>query len=182
MNLKRWILLSVGLVGLTLWVLLGTFRGNYVCAHCGATKSSLDLQIPFTDFTVCTLGSTYSYTFGETLVARGLVDPHPHNWLFCTGLGNGIGCALGRGRYIESRCRPETLKFLDDTILFQSKTVAQKWLVLIFEPQNSNVDRVWEYPLEGMPNLKAYTDWQTETFDGAKDPRLLALLPPTSKD
>lgn len=177
MNPKRWIFLSVGLVCLTLWVLYYTFEVEYVCAHCGATKSSLELKFPLSNITVCPLRSHYSYMFSEALTARGLVEPHPHQWLYCSG-GNRLGCGPGVGSHLKYLCQPKTLKFLDDTLRFQGKSVTQKWAALIFTLGVYSIDGVVNYPLEGLPTLKAYQDWQTANFLDVKDPRLLALLPP----
>ncbi len=81
--------------------IFGAFTYSSICDKCGATRHATDWRIPLTDITVFTRSTVSDSPLSRVVLANGMVPEHPHQWLFEYGSGNGVLCAIGRGRHIR---------------------------------------------------------------------------------
>ena len=133
-------LLLLGLY-LTLGACLGQFdpfSSSSVCRHCGSMRHSTKYYFPFTSTVVWESHSSVSTPVSEVLMGRGLVPRHEHGWLFCSGGGNGVTCAIGSGRHIRSTVnRSEVADLLAFMAAHDLTNELNTVRLAIFDPQMS---------------------------------------------
>jgi hypothetical protein len=80
----------------------GPFRFSSVCERCGAIRYTTEWQFPGTRWTVLARSTESETPVSRTLVTNGIVTAHDHPWIFASGGGNGVKCALGRASQVQS--------------------------------------------------------------------------------
>ena len=79
---------------------LGNFRSTSVCDLCGAKLASRRYQVPMTSITLGRHDTITPSVLSSVLATRGIITNCSHRFLFATGSGNGVTCAIGDGRHI----------------------------------------------------------------------------------
>ena len=97
---KKFIFTGAVLVVLLGAALFGAFGFSSVCSHCGSVRQATRWQIPFTDLTLWETHTDSRNDFSDFAARHGRSADGPHQWVFAAGGGNGITCAIGRGRYL----------------------------------------------------------------------------------
>ncbi|MBL9168524.1 MAG: hypothetical protein JNN07_12345 [Verrucomicrobiales bacterium] len=102
MKQKRIIIGLASIVAaLAAWgVIAYPFRYSSVCDRCGEVRHTTEWMLPFSDFTLLSHSAQSNSVLAHTLSANGIIQPHPHHWLFSAGGGHGVRCAIGPGRHI----------------------------------------------------------------------------------
>jgi len=96
------------------WV--STFRFRSVCEKCGAIRQTIDWQFPFTRWTVFERSRVYETPVSRTLATNGIVKVHDHQWIFASGGGNGVTCALGRASQVQFTVESTSVALLIETL------------------------------------------------------------------
>lgn len=76
------------------------FRYSSVCDRCGELRHTTEWMLPFSDLTLGSHSAQSNSVLARTLSTNGIVQPHTHHWLFASGGGHGVRCAIGPGRHI----------------------------------------------------------------------------------
>ncbi|OAI56950.1 hypothetical protein AYO49_03195 [Verrucomicrobiaceae bacterium SCGC AG-212-N21] len=99
---RKWGVIATTLVllGLAAAYFSRPFSYFEVCDRCGATRSSTDWFVPFTDREAFSDSSEPASPLSRVLLANGIVAAHDHHWLFGQGRGHGFSCAIGPGRHL----------------------------------------------------------------------------------
>lgn len=107
---QRWLAIGAFAVlaaGLTFTLMAGPFRYLSVCDRCGASRLTADWQLPLTSFTVFSRSTEKESPLSRVLLTNGIVAAHSHHWLFASGGGNGVRCAIGQGSHIRPAAESE---------------------------------------------------------------------------
>lgn len=78
----------------------GNFTSTSVCDRCGVRLNAWRYQIPLTSITYRKGEAVVPTPMSSVLAAKGIITNCSHHFLFCTGSGNGVKCAIGQGRHI----------------------------------------------------------------------------------
>ncbi len=76
------------------------FTSTSVCDRCGIRLNAWEFQIPLTSITYRKGESVVPTPMSSMLASKGIITNCSHHFLFCTGSGNGVKCAIGQGRHI----------------------------------------------------------------------------------
>lgn len=167
---RRWMHLAYGcalgaMVMLALSVFLGPFRYATVCTHCGMIRSTTEWQVPFTSITVFRQSTERATPLSTVLMNDGIVAQHDHDWLFCHGGGNGVLCALGRGRHIGSSVESEGVAAMIGTCnTYGELLMRDKILNALFDPDTSSAVKrmAVRFPLNGFSDASSLRDWMDQ--------------------
>jgi hypothetical protein len=134
MNLRIGILSPLLLLGgfaALSWCLGGFFNQTEVCTHCGEIRHTRRvLWMPFSK-TLATPLSSYQQSLGESAA-------QPHQWMFASGSGGPIRCALGSGRELHRSIRsPEIVQALKSIRQHRGDVVAKQWTARLLDPKTS---------------------------------------------
>ena len=172
-RIKQFVVVGACLVTITLVAsaLFGAFRFTSVCSRCGAIQDTTEWQIPLTSFTLFSHASDRPSPVSTVLKSSGLVAAHEHQWLFCSGGGNGVTCALGDGRHIRPAVESSGVATaIEASQQFGESQFRDRLLRDLFDPKTSEAVRGlgMSVPANGFPDASAFRDWLsqvTETFD-----------------
>jgi len=148
---RRW--LASGAICFTV---IAALYGHYgyvsVCRQCGLLHRTHEWQIPFTRVTLVRNSSDLDTPVYQAMKRAGLAPKHDHQWSFIAGGGNGVTCAIGRGRYIYPSARSDAVarliqaagdfgevQFRDKLVraLFDPDTSVEVWGLGLRAPTNS---------------------------------------------
>ena len=76
------------------------FTSTSVCDRCGARLRAWQYQLPLTSITFREGTTVVPTPMSSVLAAKGIITNCSHHFVFCTGSGNGVKCAIGPGRHI----------------------------------------------------------------------------------
>jgi hypothetical protein len=161
----RRILIVFGCLLLAFAVLLGHFCSTEIFTTCGEMHDITEYQIPLTNFTYFTTRRTSPTPFSIAVARAGLVSPnHTHQWLYASGGGNGVICAIGDGRHLYNAViSPEVATFLQATATYRGRAAAQSWTKALLDPKRSDDAtsgiRSSGMPTSGFPDKAAYDNW-----------------------
>lgn len=136
--MKRWqkLLLFVGLlcaaiVWFVAWSGDGFFGGTEVCTTCGRMNAtSRTFWIPTSKIKDTEISQFYDGYKGD--------DHHSHTWLFASGGGGAITCAIGRGRHLYSAVsRAEVRHALQLIRANEDDAQVDLWLGRLLDPKLS---------------------------------------------
>ncbi len=96
----KFILTGIALVVALGAALFGAFRFSSVCGHCGLLRQTTRWQVPCVELTLWETHAVSRNDFSDFAGRHGRTADQPHQWLFATGGGNCITCAIGAGRYL----------------------------------------------------------------------------------
>lgn len=77
----------------------GPFYSASTCDKCGKTREMIEWQVPLMPLTIARSSNESDTALSRVLRDNDIVKEHEHRWVFEGGAGNGIFCAIGRGRY-----------------------------------------------------------------------------------
>lgn len=109
---SKWLAVSIAapvLVTVALICCTGRFKYTSFCSICGAERFSTEWQPSFWKVGLFTRSQVFDTPFSRVLLTNGIVQPHPHNWLFAQGHGNGVLCGLGPGDKLQTAVGSEEL-------------------------------------------------------------------------
>jgi len=116
----------------------GTFGFSSVCTHCGAMRYAKERQIPLTRITLFRTSSEHQTPVSVELFRSGAVSKHEHQWMFSSGTGNGVRCAIGQGRHIRPDVQSEAVaSILNASHRFGEVQFRDRFVQLIFDPKTS---------------------------------------------
>jgi len=95
----------------------------------------------------------------------GLVASHQHQWLFCQGSGNGILCAIGKGRHVLPAVKSQEVAALIEAgqkfgeLAFRGQVVAA-----LLDPNTAPLvyDLGFSVPQSGFSNKAEFEKWLGE--------------------
>ena len=179
------VLTALGAVLLLSWTvsLMGIFSYGSVCGKCGALQSASEFRIGPMRIPVI-----WQQTTTETLSSRGLEKMglgcgRQHVWLFASGGGAGVKCAIGPGRHIwwvsDSQ---ELLEFLRCCRQFQETGTAASMLAAALSPKSSWDARclMKTFPKSGFARKEDFRSWIAEQENTL--PEYKAILRPAPRD
>jgi len=136
MKALRLTLLAVVVVTVLAYFYEGFFGSLSVCSKCGRTKnSSRTYWIPST-----TVKETALSRFCDELAGGA---EHDHDWLFASGGGGEITCAIGEGRYLYPALRQEEpIQALRQIRQRRGDDAAKLWLGRLLDPKMSDEARI----------------------------------------
>ena len=120
------------------------FSFNYfsVCSQCATIQNTKDLQLPLIGVTYSTSHTIKTTPLSELLAKNKLIKEHQHQWIFASGSGNGVVCAIGSGRYLNQHAHsPMILSFLSHW-LQRDKAKAKLWTKVILHPDSTYIDHM----------------------------------------
>jgi len=137
MNSWRKLALFVGLPSVMIvwtiaWLGDGFFGGREVCTTCGRIMTTSRIfWIPSSRIEATELSRFYdSY--------KGHEADHNHTWLFASGGGGSILCAIGRGRHLYSAVKNEKSRVALELIAKNGKgDSVDRWLGRLLDPVTS---------------------------------------------
>jgi hypothetical protein len=149
---------------LTAKVFLDPFRSASVCGNCAEVKHTTEWKIPFTDTTFWTLERVSDSTLSLVVKKDRLAPTASHRWLFISGSGNGVMCALGLGERVLPHVNNKYIAdFLDCAANHGEKHFAQAWLRLILDP--ATAEDAWSalllanFPTGGVSTRAKFVEW-----------------------
>lgn len=123
---------------------LGRYSYSSVCARCGAERGTNEWQIPATSLSLYDRSSFHETHLSRVLVSRGLMQPHEHDWLFCQGSGNGVLCAIGKGRHILSSTHSvQVADLIEYAHRFGEHEFRDRLIKELFNIDTTSVVRTW---------------------------------------
>lgn len=126
----------------TFTLIAGPFGYASVCDKCGAVRHSRDWQLPGTEVTIFTLSKELDSPLSRVLLRNGIVQTHPHHWLFAQGGGHGVKCALGTGRYILFAADSKEFAALVSALHQQGQMAFRdRVLRVVFDPDTAGLFR-----------------------------------------
>jgi hypothetical protein len=170
---KKWIALIVGGIVLLLAIplMFGTFSYSSVCTQCGAMRMTSEWKMPVSRRTVYSTSSESQTPVSAVLVRGGVVSQHEHQWKFCSGGGDEILCAIGKGRHIRPAVQSEGVAtILDASQRFGEVPFRDRLLQTMFDSKTSEaVYRLGQsVPENGFADAVAFRAWmegEMEYFD-----------------
>src|SRR5689334_4320234 len=87
-------------LGLVVVAFGASSRNTSICAICGEMRHGVAWQIPFTEVSYWRSASTTETALSRVVSKHGLCPHASHDWLFASGGGNGVMCAIGGGRHL----------------------------------------------------------------------------------
>lgn len=162
---RTWLVLaaSIFLLAFVAGYFIDTFAYSSVCTRCGAIQTNSEWKIPSLRKTL-ELHSSESQTPVSTALSRmGAISDHEHQWLFCSGGGGDILCAIGAGRHIAVRSE-EVASLLESIHQFGDKQFRDLIISLLFDPKTSGLVRSFSLsiPAGGFANMNEYRVWLEE--------------------
>jgi hypothetical protein len=116
------------------------FRYFSVCDRCGALRHTTEMKLPLTEFTVLTRSVESETALSRLLLTNGIVQRHPHRWLFGHGGGHGVKCAIGPGRHIRGAAESENFARFVLTLHTHGLTsIRDRVLHGVFDPDTSHL-------------------------------------------
>lgn len=157
-------------ISIFLW---GAFTYESICTTCGAEESATDWQIPFTTITCWHSSSVHPTPLSTYLNSHSLTPPHTHTFLFATGAGNGVMCALGKGHYITRAATSKQLPdFLDLVRRTDGGVGADVWTKRLLDPNESDKATMLIQLFNPSPatTLQQYQQWKNENSESIPAP------------
>jgi hypothetical protein len=153
-------------------VRVGAFGYSSVCVKCGLTRHTTEWQIPRLRVPVYRRSRQIDTPVRQVLSTSGLVPQHAHEWRFCSGSGNGVRCALGRGRHI-----PSTVSSREVALLIQSlrkhgqSEFCDSVLRHLFDDNTTTAVRILAYslPTNGFADRSDAAEWAAEHRPGFEE-------------
>ncbi|MBK1831894.1 hypothetical protein JIN77_14255 [Verrucomicrobiaceae bacterium R5-34] len=120
------------LVTFSAWAGHGFFRGTEICTTCGRMQSTSRMfWIPRTTIKETELSGFYDAYWGD--------DGHDHSWLFASGGGGSVMCAIGEGRHLYYAIRrPEPVAGLELIRKHRGDRAVDLWLSRLLDPELSH--------------------------------------------
>jgi len=112
------------------------FTSESFCRTCAAERLSRDiLWIP--------VHRVRATTLSAFLERSGVLEDHQHQWLFASGRGGWVMCALGRGQYLQLVANDaEVVEFLEALLEFHGKDAVRDHVRYLFDPETADSARV----------------------------------------
>lgn len=170
---KRRIALVVAVVALLLVgsAFFGEFGFSSVCTRCGAIRDTTEWQIPLTRIPMFRTSSERQTPVSTELLRSSVVAKHDHQWLFSSGAGNGVTCAIGEGRHIRPVVQSDGVaSILDASQRFGEVQFRDRLVRLMFDPKTSEAVRGLglSAPTNGFTDSTEFRSWlgrETEFFE-----------------
>jgi hypothetical protein len=162
---RRPIFIGMGCLLLAFAIWFGQFESSEICTTCGQMQDVTEFQLPFTSFTYFTTRRQTATPFSIAMNRAGLVPSnHKHQWLYATGGGNGVKCAIGEGRHLLTAVTsPEVATFLQATATYQGRAATRTWTTALLDPTKSDnaatAIRCAHVPPAGFATKAAYDSW-----------------------
>ena len=159
------------LVVLTASALFGRFGFSSVCSQCGVMRDTTEWQIPLTRISVFRHSSENATPVSIVLSRGGIVPTHEHQWLFCQGSGNGVGCAIGEGRHIRPSMESDGVAaVIAASQRFGDLQFRDRVLHALFDPKTSEavLGLGMNAPTNGFSDASVFHAWltqETPSFD-----------------
>ncbi len=157
-------------IAVTAILIAGPFGYHSVCDQCGLSRQTVNWQLPFTECTFFTRSTESETPLSTLLLTNGIVPVHSHHWLFATGAGNGVRCAIGPGRHIRSTIESKEFATLI-LVLHQRGQAAfrDRILRVAFDPRSSDRVRALYFRGDGAEmsdtDLERWVSQYTEYLD-----------------
>jgi hypothetical protein len=136
--MRKRTMLIVLVAALALAAFFGAFGYSSICTNCGAIEHTTEWQLPFTQLTVWRSHSIEATPLSRVVDHRQLALASGHAWIFASGGGNGVTCAIGPGRHIYSAVlSPEVATFIDAMSQYRGTTETRRWLASVLDPNHS---------------------------------------------
>jgi hypothetical protein len=162
---RRIFILLLGCLCLPFAIWFGRFDSLEICTTCGQMQYLSEFQIPLTRLTYFTTRRPSATPFSIALNRAKIVNTtHTHQWLFASGGGNGILCAIGDGRHLLTAVTsPDVATFLQATATYRGQPAAQAWINTLLDPKQSfeasSAIQCATVPTAGFPTKAAYDRW-----------------------
>ncbi len=139
----------------------GPFGWSSVCDRCGAGRWTQEWQVPRTEIPLFALSTERDTLLSVTLRTNQLVGPHPHNWLFVHGGGNGVRCALGHGgALLQTASHPQMPQLVEALHRYHEWSFRDKVLTNILNYRTSWAASVaFDVPDECLTNAVCLHNW-----------------------
>jgi hypothetical protein len=148
---------------IALMIFLDPFRSCSVCDRCGLLLFTTNWQLPLTEFNVFSYSSEIETPLSQVLSKNGLVQSHPHHWIFSNGGGNGVQCAIGTGRYLRPAAQSQEFAALIQTLHEHGQdALLERVLKKTFDPRTSTSMRTWSFFVPKDPTDSELQAWINE--------------------
>lgn len=173
-RLKRRIAFVIPILALFLIcsIFFGAFGFSSICTRCGAIRDTTDWQIPLTSVTLFRTSSERQTPVSAELLRSNVVVKHDHQWLFISGAGNGVTCAIGEGRHIRPVVQSDGVaSILDASERFGEVQFRERLVRLMFDPKTSEVVRGLGFsaPTNGFTDAAEFRSWLGRNRDFFED-------------
>ena len=122
--------------------IFGAFGSSSVCNRCGKIRDTRRWEIPLTRVALFSTSSEHETPVSMELVRSGTISEHEHEWLFSSGGGNGVTCALGEGRHIRPAVQSEGVaSILATSRRFGEVQFRDRLVKLMFKPKTAEAVR-----------------------------------------
>lgn len=148
-----------------IWI-AGDYGYYSVCSQCGIEKNTHEKQIPYTHITYAYFQHIEDTPLSKLITKHQLADQHEHQWLFGSGRGNSILCAIGNGRNsYRNACDPMVLSFMDHLAKL-NKNKAKKWIKIILHPKIADEMHLilTDFPVEKEITDEEFCNWWQQTL------------------
>jgi hypothetical protein len=157
------------LIGAGLLAAAWCARFSYVsvCPICGEIQSTTEWQIPFSSVTYYRWSNLKATPLSRAIAGRLPPGTHSHRWEFCSGGGNGVMCAIGKGQFLWSAMqRPYFVKIVGGVLSYgtpqevkamRSRLDNSEQLLLIDMAGDES-----GFPKGGCKNRQEYQRWWKE--------------------
>lgn len=136
---------ALGFVFAIAWFNRGFFHETHICTHCGAMQETRRvLWIPFPEIRQTPL-SIYQNSLASS-------SSHSHQWLFASGGGGMIRCAIGNGRHLYTAVLTEQSTAALKVIRQQrDDATANLWTRRLLDPETSVAVSTLLFEIGGSP-------------------------------
>ena len=145
------------------------FTSTSVCDRCGVRLNAWQYQIPLTSIAYRKGESVVPTPMSSRLAAKGIVTNCSHHFLFCTGSGNGVKCAIGQGRHILPTTLSANIATLIENLAdYAGQTAARTFATNLLQAPSANQGRLEvflfrNYPDYGFTNEGRFRSWWADT-------------------
>jgi len=133
----------------------GFFSSVSVCGVCGAERYSTDWLWVFP------VQQVKQTPLSDYVLRESIQTKHEHKWLFGSGSGAGVKCAIGDGRHLFSIVTDgDFQRFLAAVTKYRGVEEAKLWLRIGLDPKRVNGIRMWFHPDAGsVADLASFDRW-----------------------
>jgi hypothetical protein len=165
----------VGIAGVTVlagFALLtfqaGPYRYSSICRTCGAISRTTQWQIPRAvalgaEISIFSRSSVSQTPVSLSLSTNGIIGHHTHQWVFATGSGNGVRCALGSAHNVRSTVESAEVGQLIAVLEHcGERELRDRVLTNVFDDTTTIAVRRLRPPKGEFANAKEAHEWLTE--------------------
>lgn len=156
------IILVVAVATVAISATFGRYRYWMICDKCAMIQSRAEWHLPLTELFLYRHSQEKPTPVSRILLQDGIVAGHEHHWVFGTGGGNGIKCAIGLGRHIFPAAESEGVAaIIDASHRYGAHEFRDRVVGALLDPQRSDTVSSLQMivPKGGFPNAEAFKGW-----------------------